>query len=40
MSLEVVEWAASWPLVLPYFDGKVLPAFRVRQKTTWKRRSI
>ena len=27
MSLELVEWAASWPLVLPYFDGKVPAGF-------------
>jgi DNA polymerase V len=27
MSLEVVEWAASWPLILPYFDGKVPSGF-------------
>lgn len=23
MSLEVMEAAASWPLLLPYFDGRV-----------------
>jgi hypothetical protein len=23
MSLQVVEWAAAWPMVLPYFDGSV-----------------
>ena len=22
-SLEIAEWAASWPMVLPYFDGNV-----------------
>lgn len=27
MGLELVEWAASWPLVLPYFDGKVPAGF-------------
>ena len=27
MSLELVEWSASWPLVLPFFDGKVPPGF-------------
>ncbi len=27
MSLELVEWAASWPLVLPYFDGRVPAGF-------------
>ncbi len=27
MSLELVEWAASWPLVLPYFDGSVPAGF-------------
>ncbi len=27
MSLEVVECAASWPVVLPYFDGKVPVGF-------------
>ena len=27
MSLEIVEWAASWPLVLPYFDGCVPAGF-------------
>lgn len=27
MSLEIVEWAASWPLVLPYFDGRVPAGF-------------
>ena len=40
MSLEIVEWAASWPTVLPYFNGKVPAGFQVRQKTTSKRRSI
>ncbi len=34
MSLELVEWAASWPLVLPYFDGNVLAASRARQRIT------
>ena len=23
MSLELVEWTASWPMVWPYFEGKV-----------------
>ena len=27
MSLKIVEWAASWPMVLPYFDGKVPAGF-------------
>ncbi len=27
MSLELIEWAASCPLVLPYFDGKVPAGF-------------
>ncbi|MGI4826620.1 MAG: LexA family protein [Janthinobacterium lividum] len=27
MSLELVEWAASWPMVLPYFDGSVPAGF-------------
>ena len=27
MSLELVEWAASWPMVLPYFEGKVPAGF-------------
>jgi DNA polymerase V len=27
MSLKMVEWAASWPLVLPYFDGCVPAGF-------------
>ncbi len=27
MSLELVEWAASWPTVLPYFEGKVPAGF-------------
>ena len=27
MSVEVVEWAASWPMVLPYFGGKVPAGF-------------
>ena len=27
MSLELVEWAASWPMVLPYFDGRVPAGF-------------
>ena len=27
MSLELVEWAASWPLVLLYFDVKVPASF-------------
>src|ERR1700759_105804 len=27
MSLEVVEWSAAWPLMLPYFDGKVPAGF-------------
>ena len=27
MSLELVEWAASWPMVLPYFDRKVPAGF-------------
>lgn len=24
MGLQVVDWVASWPMVLPYYDGKVL----------------
>ena len=27
MSLEIVEWATNWPLVLPYFDGSVPAGF-------------
>ena len=27
MSLELVEWSASWPMVLPYFEGKVPAGF-------------
>ena len=27
MSLELVEWSATWPLVLPYFDGHVPAGF-------------
>ena len=27
MSLELVEWAAGWPMVLPYFEGKVPAGF-------------
>lgn len=27
MGLQVVDWAASWPMVLPYFDRKVLAGF-------------
>ena len=27
MSLEIVEWAASWPIVLPYFEGTVPAGF-------------
>ncbi len=27
MSLELVEWAANWPMVLPYFDGRVPAGF-------------
>ena len=27
MSLEIVEWAASWPMVLPYFEGTVPAGF-------------
>ncbi len=27
MSVELLEWAASWPLVLPYFDGSVPAGF-------------
>ena len=27
MSLELVEWAASWPMVLPYFNGRVPAGF-------------
>ena len=27
MSLQIVEWAARWPLVLPYFDGCVPAGF-------------
>ena len=27
MSLEIVEWAASLPMVLPYFEGKVPAGF-------------
>ena len=27
MSLELVEWDASWPMVLPYFEGKVPAGF-------------
>ena len=40
MSLELVEWAASWPMVLPYFEGKVPAGFPVQLRTTWKQRSI
>ena len=24
MSLELVEWAASWPMVLPYFEVRTI----------------
>jgi hypothetical protein len=27
MSLELVEWAVSWPLMLPYFEGSVPAGF-------------
>ena len=27
MSLELVEWAVNWPIVLPYFDGRVPAGF-------------
>lgn len=27
MSLQLVDWAADWPLVLPYFDGTVPAGF-------------
>ncbi len=27
MSLELVEWAVSWPLILPYFEGSVPAGF-------------
>ena len=27
MSLEIVEWAASWPIILPYFEGTVPAGF-------------
>ena len=27
MSLELVEWAASWPMVLPYVEGRVPAGF-------------
>ena len=27
MSLEMVEWAASWSMVLPYFKGTVPAGF-------------
>ena len=27
MSLEPVEWAASWSMVLPYFDGRMPAGF-------------
>src|ERR1700692_3100201 len=27
MRLELVEWSANWPLVLPYFDGCVPAGF-------------
>ena len=27
MSLELVEWSASWPLMLPYFEGSVPAGF-------------
>ena len=27
MSLQLVDWAADWPLVLPYFDGSVPAGF-------------
>jgi DNA polymerase V len=27
MSLRVVEWAADWPMLLPYFDGSVPAGF-------------
>ena len=27
MSLQLVDWAADWPMVLPYFDGTVPAGF-------------
>jgi len=27
MSLQLVDWAVDWPLVLPYFDGTVPAGF-------------
>ena len=27
MGLNVVEWSAEWPLVLPYYDGRVPAGF-------------
>jgi DNA polymerase V len=27
MGLEIVEWAASWPIILPYFEGTVPAGF-------------
>ncbi len=40
MSLEIVELDASWPLVLPYFDGKVPAGSLSWRKTTSKANSI
>jgi hypothetical protein len=40
MSLQLVDWAADWPQVLPYFDGLCPQVSQVLQKTTWKLRSI
>ena len=38
MSLEVVEWAATW-LILPYFDGKVPAGFPSQAEDYLERRS-
>ena len=27
MSLELVEWSITWPVVLPYFEGRVPAGF-------------
>jgi DNA polymerase V len=27
MGLRIVEWCAEWPLILPYFDGRVPAGF-------------
>jgi Zn/Cd-binding protein ZinT len=40
MSLQLVDWAADWQMVLPYFDGTLPVVSQVLQKTTWKLRSI